>query len=121
MTQQRRPDKRVYALTEAGEAALDAWLDGPDLGPERRRHPLLLKVFFGERLAPGRLASLLAEERARLQAARDHYATLAAKLERDPEAVWRRATALYGVRCAEGQLAWLDEVAPLVERAGRSG
>jgi PadR family transcriptional regulator AphA len=121
VSQQRRPDKRVYALTEAGEAALDAWLDGPDLGAERRRHPLLLKVFFGERLAPARLAGLLAEERDRLQAARDHYATVVAKLEGDPDAVWRRATALYGVRCAEGQLAWLDEVAPLVERAGRSG
>jgi Virulence activator alpha C-term len=67
------------------------------------------------------VASLLAEERGRLQAARDRYATVVAKLEGDPDAVWRRATALYGLRCAEGQLAWLDEVAPLVEQAGRGG
>jgi PadR family transcriptional regulator, regulatory protein AphA len=120
VTQQRRPDKRVYAVTEAGEAALDAWLDDPDLGHERRRHPLLLKIFFGERMPPDRLAGLLAQERARLQAARDRFAALAARHEGEPDAVWRRATALYGVRCAEGQLAWLEEVAPLLARAGRS-
>jgi DNA-binding PadR family transcriptional regulator len=117
VAQQRRPDKRVYAITSSGEAALDAWLDGPGLGHERRRHPLLLKVFFGERMSPGRLASLLADERARLEADRDRYAAAAAKLAGDPVAVWRRATALYGERCAEAQLVWLDEVQPLIAAA----
>jgi PadR family transcriptional regulator, regulatory protein AphA len=120
VAQRGRPDKRVYAITEAGEAALDAWLAGPELGHERRRHPLLLKVFFGERIPPARLAGLLAEERARLEADRDHFLAVAARLEGDPRAVWRRATALYGVRCAEGGLAWLDEVEPLVAAADRS-
>ena len=120
VTQRGRPDKRVYAITEAGEAALDAWLASPDLGHERRRHPLLLKVFFGERMPPARLAGLLAEERSRLEADRDHFIALVAKLEDDPRAVWRRATAMYGVHCAQGHLAWLDEVEPLIAPADRS-
>jgi DNA-binding PadR family transcriptional regulator len=119
VAQQRRPDKRVYAITEAGEDALQAWLESAELGHERRRHPLLLRVYFGERIPPGRLASLLAAERARLEAARDQHAATVARLEGDQEAVWRRATALYGVRCAEGQLAWLDEVEPLIAPADR--
>jgi DNA-binding PadR family transcriptional regulator len=114
VAQQRRPDKRVYAITAAGEAALDDWLISPDLGPEVRRHLLLLKVFFGDRIPPQRLASMLASERARLQELRDRYAATVARLEGDPDAVWRRATALYGVRCVEGQLAWLDDVEPLI-------
>jgi PadR family transcriptional regulator, regulatory protein AphA len=117
--QRRRPDKRVYAITEAGEAALQTWLDSAELGHERRRHPLLLKIYFGERMQPGRLAGLLAEERARLRATRDRYVAVAARLEDEPAAKWRRATALYGVHCAEGQLAWLDEVEPLIAPADR--
>jgi DNA-binding PadR family transcriptional regulator len=113
VAQHGRPDKRVYTITEAGQAALESWLAGPELGLERRRHPLLLKVYFGERMPPGRLAELLAAERARLQADGEHFAAVVARLEGDPQAVWRRATALYGVRCVEAQLAWLDEVEPL--------
>jgi PadR family transcriptional regulator AphA len=120
VSQQRRPDKRVYSITAAGEAAHDAWLAGSDLGHERRRHPLLLRVFFGDRMPPERLASLLAEERARLEADRDHFQAVVAKLEGDPDAVWRRATAMYGVHCTQGQLAWLDEVEPLIAAADRS-
>jgi len=120
VSQQRRPDKRVYAITGAGEAALDAWLASPDLGHERRRHPLLLKIFFGDRMPPERLAGLLAEERARLEADRDHFQAVVAKLEGDPGAIWRRATAMYGVHCTQGQLAWLDAVEPLIAPADRS-
>lgn len=114
VTQRGRPDKHVYTITEAGERALDAWLASADLGDERRRHPLLLKVFFGDRIPADRLASLLAAERARCEADRARYAAIAAALEDDPHTVMRRATVLYGVRCAEAQLRWLDEVEPTI-------
>src|ERR671930_78861 len=67
VSQRRRPDKRVYAITEAGEAALDDWLASAELGREVRRHSLLLKVFFRDRIPAERLRGLLAEARARLQ------------------------------------------------------
>jgi PadR family transcriptional regulator, regulatory protein AphA len=119
VSQRGRPDKRVYAITDAGERALDDWLASADLGHERRRNPLLLKVFFGDRMAPERLAELLAAERSRCEANRARYAAIAAALEHDPHAVLRRATVLYGVRCAESQLAWIDEVEPLIAPASR--
>jgi DNA-binding PadR family transcriptional regulator len=114
VAQQRRPDKRVYAITAAGEAALDDWLANAELGREVRRHSLLLKVFFGDRIPAERLRGLLAEERARLQAHLDRYTAAVASMEDDPTSFWRRATALYGVHCVQGQLAWLDEVEPLI-------
>jgi DNA-binding PadR family transcriptional regulator len=120
VAQRGRPDKRVYTITQAGERALDAWLASADLGHERRRNPLLLKVYFGDRMPADRLAALLADERARCQANRAHYAALAAALEGDPHAVMRRATVLYGARCAEAQLAWLDEVEPMLALTDRS-
>jgi DNA-binding PadR family transcriptional regulator len=114
VAQRGRPDKRVYAITAAGERTLDDWLDNADLGDERRRNPLLLKVFFGDRMAPERLAGLLVAQRERCQANRDHYTAIADGLRGDPDAAMRCATALYGVRCAEAQLAWLDEVEPMI-------
>ncbi len=120
VAQRGRPDKRVYAITEAGDRTLDEWLASADLGDERRRNPLLLKVFFGDRMTPERLASLLAAERAHCEANRARYAAVAAALEGDPHAVMRRATVLYGVRCAEAQLAWIDEVEPLIAPTTRS-
>jgi DNA-binding PadR family transcriptional regulator len=119
VAQRGRPDKRVYAITETGERTLDAWLDGADLGDERRRNPLLLKVFFGDRMAPDRLVSLLVAERERCQALRQRYLAIAAALQDDPHAVMRRATVSYGIHCVEAQLAWLDEVEPLIVPATR--
>jgi DNA-binding PadR family transcriptional regulator len=120
VSQRGRPDKRVYTITGAGERTLDQWLATGDLGDERRRNPLLLKVFFGDRMAPDHLARLLAAERERCQALRAHYTAVAAALQDDPDAVMRRATVLYGIRCAEAQLAWLDEVEPLIAPTPRN-
>jgi DNA-binding PadR family transcriptional regulator len=120
VSQRGRPDKRVYTITEAGERVLDEWLASADLGDERRRNPLLLKVYFGDRMAPDRLAGLLAAERERCNALRAHYAEMADALKGDPSAVMSHATVLYGIRCAEARLAWLDEVEPLIAATTRS-
>jgi PadR family transcriptional regulator AphA len=109
------PITRAHIYAELGRLE-DA---GADFGDERRRNPLLLKVFFGDRMSPERLAGLLAAQRARCEANRARYAAVVAELEDDPTAVMRRATALYGVRCAESQLAWLDEVEPLIAPAAQ--
>lgn len=114
VAQRGRPDKRIYTITPAGERVLDQWLDSADLGDERRRNPLLLKVFFGKRMAPERLAGLLAAQRERCQAQLEHYTALVAGIEEDPGALMERATALYGIRCVEAQLNWLDEVEPMI-------
>jgi DNA-binding PadR family transcriptional regulator len=46
--QERRPDKQVYRITRAGEAALDAWLAEPELEAAAAKNPFLLKLFLGE-------------------------------------------------------------------------
>lgn len=45
--QEGRPDRRVYTLTDTGQAALTAWLAAPIVEPELKKDTLLLKVFFG--------------------------------------------------------------------------
>ena len=110
VAQSRRPDKRVYTLAPAGARALEAWLGDPDLGVQRPRHPFLLKLFFAERVAPARLVALLARYRADALARRDRFGAVVAELRDDAPQRGVRATALLGLRRAEADLAWLDEL-----------
>ena len=118
VAQQRLPDKRVYAATRVGLRALDSWLNDPDPGAYRPRHPMLIKLYFAARAAPQRVAGLLDRYRAEATARRDrfaaivveHDAALAADGERASVRRFQRATALFGVRRAEADLSWLDEL-----------
>lgn len=59
--QDRRPDRHLYSLTEAGRAELDRWLRSP-LEPPIRREPFLIQVFFSDRLTPEERDALLSRE-----------------------------------------------------------
>jgi PadR family transcriptional regulator, regulatory protein AphA len=114
--QQHLPDKRVYSLTREGERVLQAWLADPDPGTPRPRQPMLVKLFFAERLAPEQAAALLTEYRAQALDRRNRFAAVAAAdaaaVTADPESPRRfgRAAALFGLRRTEADLAWIDEV-----------
>ena len=116
VAQEHLPDKRVYSVTAQGERALDAWLADPDPGVPRPRQPMLVKFFFGDRIAPERAAALLARYRTQALARRDFAATAAAAdaaaVAADPDSPRRfgRAAALFGLRRAEADLAWIDEM-----------
>jgi PadR family transcriptional regulator AphA len=116
VVQEHLPDKRVYSVTPQGARALDAWLDNPDPGVPRPRQPMLVKLFFGERVAPEQAAALLTRYRSQVLAHRDRLvaaaAADAAAIAADPDSPRRfgRAAALFGLRRAEADLAWVDEV-----------
>ncbi len=114
--QKHLPDKRVYSVTAEGERALQAWLADPDPGIPRPRQPMLVKLFFGEHVSPEQVQALLTQYRDQALARRDRYAADAAEdaaaIEVDPASMLRfgRAAALFGLRRAEADLAWVDEV-----------
>jgi DNA-binding PadR family transcriptional regulator len=114
--QEHLPDKRVYSVTPQGARALDAWLADPDPGVPRPRQPMLVKLFFGERVAPEEVQALLEQYRSQALARRNQFAANAAAdadaIALDPESPRRfgRAAALFGLRRAEADLAWLDEM-----------
>jgi DNA-binding PadR family transcriptional regulator len=116
VAQENLPDKRVYSVTPQGTQALDAWLANPDPGVPRPRQPMLVKLFFGERLAPEQAAALLTQYRAQALDRRNRFATAAAAdaaaVAADPESPRRfgRAAALFGLRRTEADLVWIDEV-----------
>lgn len=122
VVQQSRPDKRVFTLTPAGAEALDEWLNDAEAPPERNRVPVLLKLFFGRRMRPDRLAALLAGYRERAQAERDVFASIVDDLAaHHPDEIYPRITALYGMRQLDAMLSWLHETEALLNppRPGR--
>ena len=125
-TQESRPDKRVYAITEAGREVLMGWLSAPMTELEPRKEPFLLKLFFS---APLEKAQLLAELHLRRELHKKklgeyqnearqtiaHYTGYMPEERKDP-LMWeatRRCLELH----AEMYMRWLDETITIVEES----
>ncbi|WP_194421138.1 PadR family transcriptional regulator [Microbacterium abyssi] len=119
VVQTGRPDRRVHALTEAGRAELQEWLRSPVETP-LPKEPFLARLFFAEPLGAEGVLRLLDE---RADAVRTERAQLddlprAADGSRAAEglgAVLRTATLDAGLRAADAELAWLDDVRAAVQ------
>ena len=112
--QERLPTKRVYEITVDGEAVLGEWLENAPLDPDRQRNLFLVRVFFADRMSPGRLGAILDEYAAQASARRDRLGEVVDRLVDRPQAAFRRATALFGVRREQAKLDWIAEIRPLL-------
>jgi DNA-binding PadR family transcriptional regulator len=115
--QERFPTKRVYEITVEGVDVLEAWLHDAELPPARERNLFLVRVFFGDRIAGGRLAELLDSYEEATRARRDRYAEVVDRLADRPQSTFRRATAMFGLAQAQASLDWIGEVRPLLLEA----
>ncbi len=118
--QDRRPDKRHFELTAAGEMALDAWLRDPGYRIERSRIGLLAKFIFADRMTAQQRGDLLSAYRADADAYRLELQAIFDGLEGREDAVYGRATALYGMRHAEANIAWAEDMLQAFGPAGAS-
>jgi DNA-binding PadR family transcriptional regulator len=115
IAQDRLPDKRIFRLTEAGETALDDWLDHADLGDPQLRAPFLLKMFFGHRRAPKDTARLLDDVRAAAELDVGDYSEFVELLRAaDPDSVYAQVVVLFEVRMAQAVAAWAAEARELL-------
>ena len=53
VTQERRPDKQVYRITDRGHEALRRWIESGPPEPDPAYNPFLLRVYFGAGAPPG--------------------------------------------------------------------
>ena len=117
--QENAPTKRVYEITSAGQEELRRWLETPQSKEDRVRSLFLVRIFFGDRLSPEQLTSLLDDFESRAVIRRDRLATLAEKLADRPASVFRRSTALFGLRREQAMLDWVAEARPMLLAAAR--
>ena len=80
--QQTRPDRKLYRITPAGVAELDAWLVLPAAAVVRRE-PLLLKLFFTNRLGAEGLSAVIEAELGAVVAQLAEFKGILESIERD--------------------------------------
>lgn len=120
VVQQGRPDKKVYAVADAGRAELARWIAEPLTGrgssvTDNRTRDLALKIRaaeYGDIAALRDQVSALRAERAELL---DTYRGFEKKQFPDPASLTGSALHQYlvlrgGIRAEEGAIDWLDEV-----------
>jgi len=104
------PDKRVYRLTSAGDAALRSWLVRWSLPPDQVKSPATLMTFFGD-LMPGQvLAERLSELRRRAQADLARFTRIEAEMGSQAGVSFRRLALRRGIVTARETIAWVEEV-----------
>ncbi len=114
VSQDSKPDKKVYTLTAKGGEELDRLLAAA-AGPAKIRDPLLVKLFAGQRLTPEKLRAELDAHKAEHEQTLATYQLLQQSLAALPQQ--RRAryrhpelTLRLGIRFEESWLAWCEEV-----------
>jgi DNA-binding PadR family transcriptional regulator len=121
IAQENAPTKRVYQITPAGSDKLQRWLEGMMTSEGRSRNLFLVRIFFGDRTTPERLTELLDEFEAAARFRRDQLAMMAEKLADWPASVFRRSTAIFGLRHQEANLEWVSEMRPMLLAAAAAG
>jgi PadR family transcriptional regulator, regulatory protein AphA len=121
IAQENAPTKRVYEITPAGSGELQRWLGGTMMSEGRSRNLFLVRIFFGDRITPERLADLLDKFETAARFRRDHLALMAEKLADRSASVFRRSTAMFGLRHEEANLEWIAEVRPVLLAAAAAG
>jgi PadR family transcriptional regulator, regulatory protein AphA len=116
VTQSARPDKRVYAVTDAGRESLHAWLETVEPGA---RDTVFLKLFVGGLTTPDVLIAhvdqFVADTSERLEELRSIEPTNTGRGHD-----WHHRHLLrLGIEQAEGELAWAAGVRRALQRGPR--
>jgi len=105
-------ERIVYAITDAGRAALVRWLGEP-ARHEVGRVEVLLKLFFARNGPPGTAERLLRGFRAEHEARLERYAAVDRHLRAErgeyPDLPYWLATLSYGRHMSHALVAWCDE------------
>jgi DNA-binding PadR family transcriptional regulator len=107
-----RPDRHVYSITAAGRKKLRVWM-GAHTEPERLRHELLLKLFFGPVVPPGihkqQIEALLEHQIGRLEQFKQVEKGVLKEYENDASYPYWYSTLRFGVLVTQARVKWCRE------------
>lgn len=122
--QEKRPDRRIYTLTDSGLADLDAWLAEPLDERAPAKDPVLLKIFFS---APAGKNAILGQLRRQLDLHRQQYAVYTAEahpisdelVAQQPnlatDALLWQSVREFGARYEQLYITWLEDTIKTIE------
>jgi DNA-binding PadR family transcriptional regulator len=107
-----RPGKKVYRITEAGLEHLRTWLGVP-ARPQVWRNELLLKVFYGNQAGRGAIAAHVKEWKQRFAADVERYEEILHRLQTEeaghPGMPYWCMTVRYGIAESKALMSWCEE------------
>ncbi|HEX6699474.1 MAG TPA: PadR family transcriptional regulator [Gaiellaceae bacterium] len=113
--QERRPDKQLYRITEAGERALDDWLADPDAARAPVKNPFLLKLFLGEFMSREDVVTHVRRGRDAAAAELAELEQIAPNVDAHP---YDGYVLEYGLEANRAFIRWADSVLAELEPAG---
>ena len=112
-----RPDKRLYAITESGEAALKYWLEESETSADAIKSHLLLKVFFGNRIDRQTLIEEVRGYRDEAQQFREMLNRLETECAGAPGSLFVYLTISQGISHSHANESWANKALKLLENA----
>lgn len=121
--QEDRPDRKIYHITDSGEAELHRWLSTP-LPRKGERIQDLVQIFFAGSLSDDEIKGIFAyhaedlrQALQRLRAVPERVAERKCESACDPRSgFFRMLTLEYGIRMTEASLAWVEDVLNRLEQ-----
>lgn len=107
VVQQGRPDKQLYLVTAAGDAALRAWLETVEPGS---MDTFLLRVFFGDLMSPEALRAHVEQHRRDAAERLAEYEEIERRIKHDERDRYGYLTLRWGLEAVRGRLRWAEEV-----------
>ena len=110
--QEERPDRKVYAITPAGQVTLTEWLKSDQALPTLR-DPLLVQLFLGQELPRADLLRIVAHQLAAHQAQLAVFGQIPIPpAESRPDDRWlalQHLTLDFGVALEQAYVSWLEK------------
>jgi DNA-binding PadR family transcriptional regulator len=120
--EERGRRRRVFHLTDAGRAALYAWLADPRTPDPETRNPALLKLTFADLGPPGQVAHLAAAQAAKHRQWRDTYVDLRSRLDPGaPDTLARTRLLTLGIAHENSYVAFWETLAAAPDGTGDAG
>jgi DNA-binding PadR family transcriptional regulator len=118
-----RPDRHVYSITAAGKKHLQAWMKA-ETEPDRLRHELLLKLFFGPVVAPDiherQIRDLLDHQNFRLEQFEEVKKGILKEYEGTTVHAYWYSTLRFGELVTQARIAWCRETLKRIRTLGKN-
>ncbi len=119
--QEDRPNRKVYSITETGQAELHRWLTEPLPAPDER-HASLIQVFFSGQLNDDEILAIFEQEAEQLREMLNRYeqvpqrsAEYVTMINSPRDAFFWMLTLEYGTKAAQASLEWVESVIQRIE------
>ena len=115
VAQEGKPNKRLYQISAAGKAAFEVWLNEAPIEPLMLKHPMKLRLFFGNSAETNHQIAHLNQFISEIKEALGQIAIVREYSEMMPEFAWRGVVAEWSEAHYEAELAFAQTLLTRLE------